>query len=131
MVCRQDFEKTGCNRHHAISLLLANDPNLLGFIFGGNREREAIRPDVFTAWVAEGQEMDGQIELLIALALEIWWDKQVASIHEAYRYLSQIRFNGLLMAIEFLFTTGGCGCQRCRQRLTDRSPDWEGIPQPL
>lgn len=129
MVCRQDYETTGCNRHHAISLLLANDPNLLGFIFSGTRQ--AIRPEVFTDWVAAGQEMDGQDELLIALALEIWWDRQVASIHEAYRYLSKIRFDGLLMAMELLFAAGGCGCQKCRQRLTARSPEWESFLQPF
>jgi len=125
--CRQDHEKTGCNRHHAISLLLANDPNLLGFIFGDTPH--GIRPEVFTDWVAEGLEMDGQTELLIALALEIWWDRQVASIHEACRFLSKIRFDGLLMAMEFLFAAGGCGCPICRHRLTDRPAAWIPISQ--
>ena len=123
MISRQDHEKTGCNRHHALSLLLANDLNLVGFIFSGTDE--AIRPDDFLTWVAEGQEMDGSDEVLIALALEIWWDKQVASLHQAYRYLSKTRFDGFLMAVELLFAAGGCGCQFCRQRLSAPSPDWE------
>jgi hypothetical protein len=116
-------ETTVCNRHHAISLLLANDPNLLVFIFAGTPQ--AIRPEAFTDWLAAGQEMDGQTELLIALALEIWWDRSVASIHEAYRYLSRIRFDGLLMAIEFMAAAGGCGCPNCCHRLTDLPPMWD------
>ncbi len=127
MLIGQDYEKTGCNRHHAISLLLANDPNLLAFIFGDSPR--GIRCEVFTEWLAGGLEMDGQIELLIALALEIWWDKQTASIHEAYRYLSKIHFDGLLMATEFLFAAGGCGCPNCRQRLAGKSPEWPSNSQ--
>jgi hypothetical protein len=127
VVFRQDYEKTGCNRYHAISLLLANEPNLIGFIFGDTGR--AIHPDDFAAWLAEGQEMDGQIELLIALALEIWWDKQVGSIHEAYRCLCKISFDGLLMAMEFLFAAGGCACRNCRQRLFAKAPDWPVFPQ--
>lgn len=129
MVFRQDHETTGCNRRHALSILLANDPNLLGFIF--NDTERAIAPADFATWVAEGQEMDGQVELLISLALEIWWDRQIAPLHEAYRYLGKIRFEGLLMAMEFLYAAGGCGCQNCRQRITVRSPDWDRFAQPF
>lgn len=127
MVLSQDFEKTGCNRHHAISLLLANDPNLLSFIFSGTPR--AIRPDVFTDWLDQGLEMDHQIARLIALALEIWWDRQTVPLHETYRYLGKIHFDSLLMAMEFLFAAGGCGCQTCRQRITDRPADWTPFSQ--
>lgn len=127
MIFRQDYEKTGCNRHHAISLLMANDPNLLGFMFGG-RQR-AIHPEDFATIVADGLEMDGEDQLLIALALEIWWDRRVASIHEACRYLSRVRFDGLLMAMEFLSSAGGCGCPNCCQRLAYRTPNWMPISQ--
>ena len=122
----QDPEKSGCNRYHAISLLLANDPNLLAFIFGDSGS--AILPDVFTGWIAEGLEMDSQTERLIAFALAIWWEWSGPGLYEACRYLGGIRFHSFLIALAFLATTGGCGCQNCRQRIGDSDAQWTAIP---
>ena len=127
MILRQDYEKTGCNRRHALSLLMGNDPKLLNFIFG--ELGLAICPDDFAVIVAEGLDMDDEDQLLVQLALEIWWDRRVASIHEALRYLGKIRFDGLLMAMEFLSTAGGCACPNCCQRLPYRTPNWTPISQ--
>jgi hypothetical protein len=125
---QQGREKTTCNRHHAVSLLFANDPQLLHFFFSTDRLALRWGDDHATSKMAE-DELDTGESLLVHLALDFWVEKGHGRIHDAYRYLSANRFQGLMLAMELLFAAGGCDCQNCRQRFGPVSSAWESFPQ--
>ena len=84
-------------RHEAISLLLANDPQFLDFLFTANRKSLAASPADLLACMrgfSSGQQ------LLIRLALDIWSESGSAPLGAVLRTLDDIRIEGLLLAIE-------------------------------
>ena len=104
-----------CNRHHAISLLFANDPDLLNFFFTPNRQQ--------LTWGSARRTMrwavnclDSQQATLVRIALGIWLERGRCSFVEAYRGLGVSGFETFLRALELLSSTGGCSCPSCGQR---------------
>ena len=128
MICPQDTETTVCNRHHAISLLFANDPHLIHRFF--TEDRQALRWDgIEVASQLARTEVGDQEAILMGLALDLWLECGNARLHDAYRHLTSDRFNGLIMAMELLFAAGGCDCQNCRQRFWMRPASWMPFSQ--
>lgn len=107
-----------CNRHHAISLLLANDPILLNFLFLQCRRELNFGTAERTLRVAR-RHLNEQEVLLVRLALGIWLESGRVSFVDAYRGLGDTHFEGFLRALELLHSTSGCGCPACgRRRLS-------------
>ena len=104
-----------CNRHHAISILLANDPDLLNFLFSWCRRELAFGTAARTLRVA-GRYFDRHQILLVRIALAIWEEKGRVSFVDAYKGLNDSRFETFLRALERLYGTEGCQCADCIQR---------------
>lgn len=108
-------ESTPCNRHHAISLLFANDPDLLHFFFMPCRRQLGFKSARKMLYCADRYLGDQQV-LLVRLGLAIWQDKGRISFLDAYRGLYSYHFEAFLRALELLYSTGGCVCPTCQQR---------------
>jgi hypothetical protein len=108
-------ETATCNRHHAVSLLLANDPLLLDFVFLPNRRSLTFGTPVKALRVAR-RVLDEQQRLQVHLALTIWFGRGRVSFVAACDVLSGVRFEAFLKALELLHAAGGCSCQTCIQR---------------
>ena len=118
MLVSQVPEFSVCNRHHAISLLLANDPNLLNFLFLPCRRELSFATPRRTLRVAR-RYLDDQQVLLVRLALGMWLESGRVSFFDAYRGLGDSHFEAFLRALELLHSTSGCGCPCCgRRRLS-------------
>ena len=128
MTFQQGTVKAVCNRHHAISILFANDPHLLHFFFTDDRQRLRWGDGDVTRRFAEA-ELDVQEAVLVDLALDAWLEEGQVRLHRTYRHLSPDRFNGLVMAMDLLSAAGGCECQNCRQRLWPNPSNWIAFPQ--
>ena len=128
MTLSQAGEITPCNRHHAISLLFANDPQLFHFFF--TEDRLTLRWDDAhaTARLADS-ELGIEESILVHLALDFWLERGEVRLHETYRHLGPDRFLSLIMALELMHTSGGCGCSNCRQRFRLMSSAWSQISQ--
>ena len=111
----QAIENTVCNRHHAISLLFANDPELLDFFF--TRDRKALRfiTPKMTLRYARKQLKHPKI-LPIHIALDLWLNTRRTSMAAILRDLTRPQFEGFVMGFELLYDRGGCNCQNCKQR---------------
>jgi hypothetical protein len=104
-----------CNRHHAVSLLLANDRLLLDFVFLPDRRSLTFGSAAKTLRAAR-RCLDEQQRLLVHLALAMWLEKGRISFVDAYRGLSDTRFEAFLRALELLYSTSGCSCPSCIHR---------------
>jgi hypothetical protein len=103
-----------CNRHHAISLLLANDPDLLDFLFTSDRSQlcwETPHDAAFSASMMQREQ-----SLLVRIALDIWNETGFSRLPEVYQELSEHRFEGFLLAMEALGSSRGCHCLSCIHR---------------
>ena len=124
----QARETAPCNRHHAISLLFANDPGLFPLFFDADRLTLRGGDHRATRRMAD-DELDMQQGVLVHLALDLWLERGHTSLHHVYRCLNADRFQGFLMAVELLYAAGGCDCQSCRQRFSPLPSDWLAFPQ--
>jgi hypothetical protein len=124
----QARETPNCHRHHAVSLLFANDPQLLHFFFTPDRLALRFGDHRATRRLAD-DELDVQESILVHLALDLWLEKGHGLVHQTYRYLSPQRLQGLTMALELLAAAGGCRCQNCSQRLSPELSAWVPFPQ--
>lgn len=119
-----------CNRHHAISLLFANDPPLLNFFFTPCRRQLAWGTARSTVRHAD-LYLGSHEALLVRIALGIWLERGRCSFVRAYRGLNDIAFEAFLRALELLYGTGGCSCPSCRQRevvwVNDQRPGFENF----
>ncbi len=106
-----------CHRHHAVSLLFANDPLLLDFLFLPDRRSLTFGTAAKTLMAAR-RSLEEQQRLQVRLALEIWLERGKVSFIEACKGLSEVRFEAFLRALEVVFWTGGCACASCRQRYS-------------
>jgi hypothetical protein len=96
----------GDPRHHAISLLLANDPKLLDFLFNDERSGLALPAE-------ELKELSGTLsggeQILVRTALDLWDESGGVQICDIIYRLDRIRLHGFLLAIEALrFPSQGC-----------------------
>jgi hypothetical protein len=114
-------EKDVCNRHHAISLLFANDPELLNFFFTPDRQQLRWVDSTLTARHAR-YWLDVEQEILVRFALCLWLESDHGRLREAIHGLCTVRFECLLRAMELLHAARGCDCQNCRQRFPDPDP---------
>lgn len=111
----QVSEISGCNRHHAISILFANDPQLLDFFFSSCRQRLSFRTAARTLRIAR-RYLDRQQVLLVQIALAIWEEKGRISFVNAYKGLNDQSFETFLQALSLLHRAEGCQCPDCFQR---------------
>ena len=88
-----------CQKWHAISLLLANDPRLLDFIFTEDRLELQASPQELLA--ASACFSSGQ-KVLIQVALDFWSGLGGASLENIVSILDLERFEGFLLALECL-----------------------------
>lgn len=103
-----------CNRHHAISLLFANDPDLLDFLFVSDRSQlywASSHEAAFTASM-----MRRERSLLVRVGLDIWNGTGFSRVPEILD-LNEHRFEAFVLAMEALWSTRGCHCLNCIQRL--------------
>ena len=114
---------TPCNRHHAVSLLFANDPHLMDFFFSEERLFSRWDHHHGAASLADS-EMDVGESVLVQLALNLCLENGQIRLHEVYRHLSAVRFHCLIMALELMFAAGGCSCTNCRHRFSPVPSSW-------
>lgn len=100
-------------RHHAISLLMANDPWLLDFLFAKRGVRLRTFPKRL---IAESQHLPSQLRLLIRGGLDLWNGSGRLTLGEALAGLTDYRLEGLQMGISHLRIHDACQCQFCKQR---------------
>lgn len=102
-----------CHRHHAVSFLFANDPQLFEFMFDADHRHLCALP---SALVRESWFLPLEERVLAVLALCIWTERGHWPVHEAYLYLSDYRYEGLQLALEYLgnVAPGLCACSYCR-----------------
>ncbi|MCX6127490.1 MAG: hypothetical protein NTX25_00310 [Proteobacteria bacterium] len=93
------FKDSIDSRHRAISLLLANDLQLLEFLFSSDRPILNSAPKKLLD-DAEGFSWGRQ--LLVRLALDIWSDAGGARLADVVWALDDVRFEGFLLALESL-----------------------------
>ena len=92
-------DKCKCPKSQAISLLLANDPKILRFLF---------RPGVESLWAPaedllwESGVLSSSEQILVRLALDIWSDEGGARLWDAVSRLDAVRFESFLLAMECL-----------------------------
>ncbi len=91
-------ETVPCKRWHAISILFANDPSLLNFLFTPSRDELSSSPEDLLCW--SGALSSGQ-QILIKIALDIWSGAAQASLEEILATLDSYRFENFLLALEF------------------------------
>ena len=104
-----------CNRKHAISLLLSNDPDLLDFLFTPDRSRldwDNPHEAAFTASMMQRERF-----ILVKIALDIWNCTGYSRLPEIYQHLGSERFEAFSLAMEQLWGLKGCHCLGCSQRL--------------
>jgi len=88
-----------CPRFHAISLLLANDPQLLRLLFRPGTDTLCASVDEITDWTAGYST--GQ-KVLIQVALDIWSGEGLARLSDIISLLDPVRFEGFMLALESL-----------------------------
>lgn len=84
---------------HAISLLFANDSWLLDFLLSHDR-KVLNHPPEDLVQLSKGFSRGQQV--LVQVALDIWSDEGHSSIGDALWCLDSVRFEGFLMALQFL-----------------------------
>ena len=103
-----------CKRHHAISLLLANDPVLLSrFFIAGKRSVDVGK----AAELRDSFALPAAKRTLIQLALAIWTETAIVVFSEVYLQLDEVRYESFLLALEFL--GGAASRYRCSCRICD------------
>lgn len=88
-----------CIRHRAISVLLANDPRLLEFLFHPCRSR--LARSAATLRRSAGAFSSGQ-QILVRIALDIWDDAGHVRLSDVVYRLDPVRFEAFLLALEVL-----------------------------
>lgn len=88
-----------CERHRAISLLLANDPKLLDFILAPCRTRLTAPPEDLL--VEAGCFSSGE-QILVKAALDIWDDCGEVKLTDIIFRLDRLRLEAFLLAVESL-----------------------------
>lgn len=88
-----------CLRWHAISMLLAQNPKLIDFVFNEKRDRLA-QPALMLR--REARAFSTGEKVLIQIALDIWDDCGGARLSEVIFSLDPIRLELFLRAVEIL-----------------------------
>lgn len=86
-------------RYRAISILLANNPRLLDYLFQKNRHQlqqppEEIMEDI--GYLSSGEQV------LMRIALDLWSGDGAARLGDIVWTLDDVRFDAFLMALESL-----------------------------
>ena len=102
-----------CQRHRAISLLFANDPDLFDFLFEPEHHHLNCMP---SSLVRDARHLPREKRVLAILALCIWTERGVWPVHEAYLFLSDFRYEALQLVFDFLGSVkpSPCRCHICR-----------------
>jgi hypothetical protein len=88
-------------RYHAISILLANDPNLLKFLFSSPLPNLRMRAGSEQLLFESGAFSSGQ-KLLLKIALDIWCSEGGAQLDDIIYLLDAARFESFMLAMECL-----------------------------
>ena len=106
MFCWKFVSASQHRRIEAISLLLSNDYPLLEFLFEQDQPQLRAAPEelMSNSWPFSAGEM-----LLVRLALDLWNESGDVRICEALERLDGIRFQNLLLSLEYLGGNIECG----------------------
>lgn len=98
MLVTTSFDPT-CRRLQAISLLFANNPNLLKFMFLPDRRGLSAPPSELLEF-ANGFSSGEKI--LVQVALDLWSGEGHAQMGDVVERLDLVRFEGFMLALECL-----------------------------
>ena len=106
-----------CNRHHAISLLFPNSPEILHFFF--EADRSDIRwKDIRTLRRWAERSFDESESLLIDLALDIWFEtRRVRAVDLSTGVLGPLQLEAAFNALALMLTAESCMCLNCLRRF--------------
>jgi hypothetical protein len=99
MLDNQQASAPICPRWQAISLILANDPELLSLLFRKDGQSLRAEPSEVLGWVRG--HSSGQ-RLLVQIVLDIWPDDGGARLWDIISVLDPVRFEGFMLALECL-----------------------------
>jgi hypothetical protein len=93
------IDPRGSLESRALSILLANDPWLIGFLMTPNREGLNGSPDEL---VQLSKAFSRGQQVLVQVALDYWTGERQSSITDVLCCLDSVRFEGFLRSLEFL-----------------------------
>jgi hypothetical protein len=105
-----------CRRHQAISLLCANSPQILDDLFSD--DRTGLRGSPALMFIDSRHYSDRE-RVLRWFAVGIWAEQTFVLLHEIYRFLEDYDFEGLILALECLWSSPrtACRCPFCRHAM--------------
>jgi len=115
-----------CRRYEAISLLCANYPEVLDYLF--NDARTALSED-WQTMQDESWLFDPRRRVLLQLAICIWTQATSIMLFETYCHLNAADFEGFILALECLGASSHdeCTCEFCRRRAMSLTKTEKGI----
>jgi len=114
MIVNTSTPRPLCMRYQAISLLFSNDLWLFNWLLDGSRRHlNGTAADL----VREASFFDPEIEVLALLAVCIWTERGLWPVSNAYQFLSDFRFESVILALEVLRgpTSNSCLCDICKE----------------
>ncbi len=88
-----------CPRSQAISLLLANDPKILRFLFAPCSQRLCAPANCL---LEDAGVLSSGEQIMVRLALDVWSDEGGTSLWDVINVLDEVRFEGFMLALECL-----------------------------